>query len=264
MTRTIAAIVLAATVAAGFVAPARAATAADLQAVSDRGRYLAAYDRAAWHGSDAVMSIAPKNAPIELFLAHPVGATWVVDFGKLSADASSFDVTYEATQAGDPKSFTAVAFAQPRHDTGVPLAEALAATDARKLFVGEKRPYNFAVMPRPDGNIYVYIYPAMVSNDSWPLGGDERFLYSSDGKTMIERTRLHKSILDMQLKGEGSGQIVAGMNMEFLFDLPQDTDVFKVLSTGQPQYVTAQGHMYYIDTTGVIEDKGALPVQGSH
>ncbi|MDQ2992717.1 MAG: hypothetical protein M3R30_07870 [Candidatus Eremiobacteraeota bacterium] len=240
-------------------AQASAAAPSNLQAITDRGRAVYDYDQAAGHATDAVLGIAPQDAPITMYVGHKTQAgLWVFAFGGLSKDGTTFDVLYEGTQsATDPLKYDVASFGlKPRHDAGASLAMATAAIAARAAFNGEKRAYNIAVLPRTDGQIYVYVYPGTTSNDSYPLGGDERFLYSADGKTQIEATPLHKSIIEMPLGSSAGATAPANMNNEVLFDVPQDTDVLMAMTTKLPGYIVARGHMYLVNIDGSIVDKG--------
>ena len=53
----------------------------ELAAISKRGRSLAAYDFAAWHGSDAAQAKNLKPGLIERYIARETDQGWVVAFG---------------------------------------------------------------------------------------------------------------------------------------------------------------------------------------
>ena len=106
-------------------------SAAELAAVTARGRMLAEYDTAAWHATDAVMAAHPKAAPSGRYIAHLTDAGWVVDFGRLNA-ADRFLMDYEATQEG--QNFVVKSFNPAHEDTGWNLAAAKAIVTATKGF----------------------------------------------------------------------------------------------------------------------------------
>jgi hypothetical protein len=72
-----------------------------LDAISVRGRAIANYDAAAWHGTDAVRALHPAAGAVQQYVARqrPGLATWEVVFGRLSANADTFYIAYRATQA---------------------------------------------------------------------------------------------------------------------------------------------------------------------
>jgi hypothetical protein len=120
-------------------------------------------------------------------------------------------------------------------------------------FLGEKRPYNSALLPAPDGNLYVYVYPAQVKDTIWPLGGDVRYTISTDGKRILKKRQLHKSILDMEYKAEM--YVVGGVHSHVLTDVVEDTDVLYVLNRKPsiPEYVGAGQRRFVISPDGSIE-----------
>src|ERR1700704_6215452 len=95
-------------------------TAAQLADITARGRALAAYDSAAWHGTDAVAALKPDTGTIGRYIARPTPAGWVVAFGRLTAARDTFLVAYEAVHAASPgqfKGFIGVVHDKPLVDT---------------------------------------------------------------------------------------------------------------------------------------------------
>src|SRR5690242_12424561 len=56
-----------------------------LAAITARGRALAAYDYAAWHGTDAVIALHPPRGTIRGYIARRTDVGWMVAFGYPSA-----------------------------------------------------------------------------------------------------------------------------------------------------------------------------------
>lgn len=71
----------------------------ELDAISARGRELAAYDGAAWHGTDAVLALQPPADSIRGYVARrrPDGL-WEVVFGYPAATSDTFYIVARATQ----------------------------------------------------------------------------------------------------------------------------------------------------------------------
>jgi hypothetical protein len=244
--------------AASAQTPAPAASP-DLSAITARGRFLADYDQAAWHGSDAAEAIAGNDtAGLGLFIARKVPSGWIVDFGDLDAAGTSFLTVFEAKGA-DTQHFTAQAFKPARADTGFLVAAARAIKTAKANFQAVTgHTYNVAVMPNDDGTMYVYLYPAQTTRIV-PLGGDERFTFSSDGTTLLDSHRMHRSILML----DPTSNVPPGTTTQALIHsdiystVPEDTDVFHVLASkpAMPEFVSAQGHLYRIEVDGTIRDE---------
>jgi hypothetical protein len=249
---------------AGSAVAARAAqtpaSADELAAITARGRALAAYDAAAMHASKAVRALADADVNrLELYIAQKTQAGWTVDFGRLDVETTSFDTSYEA-QSNDGVTFTVQAFTTPRSDGGYLLAAALAIRAAEAQFQpAAGYTYNVAVLPKPDGKLFVYLYPGQTLEDVYPVGGDERFTVSADGVTILEAHRMHSLVLAPTPASPPPGEkVAAGFRTVVVDDVPQDTDVFHVLVRKPPlaDMIDARGHLYLIHTDGTIEDKG--------
>lgn len=240
-------------------------SADELQAISDRGRLLAEYDQAAWGATDAVMALHPTAASITHYIARPLADGWHVVFGRLAATRDTFFIAYDARLAPGDSVFRAAALTPPRADTGYYARAARAIDTARAAFGPVQRPYNVAVIPATLNEWWVYLYPASTQTGVWPLGGDERFLVSSDGRTIRARRPMHKAIIEYAPK---FGQhIRAYTHVAVLDDVPEDTDVLAVLSRTPraPEYVLTDDYVYRIDVDGGIKLLGTREaILGEH
>ena len=90
----------------------------ELTAITTRGRYLAAYDIASWHATDAVMALKPPNGAIARYIARKTDAGWVVVFGRFDETKDGFLISYEATQGKTSQEFAVTVYDPPRNDTG--------------------------------------------------------------------------------------------------------------------------------------------------
>lgn len=254
----LAVILAAGTAAAGQDGGGAAPTSAELAAISERGRALAAYDQAAWHATDAVQMANPKTAQGQHYLARVEGGRWTVVFGALNTEKSAFLIDYEAVaQPGKPGQFEVKRDDPPRKDSGFYLFAARALELALTDFGGIARPYNPAVLPAEAGRLYVYLYPAQVKANVYPLGGDLRYLVSADGAKILERRQLHKAIIEA---GPAKGKKVAGgVHTHVLSDVPEDTDVLHVLEQNPPvpEIVGTPHFVYEIGVDGEIRVKQA-------
>ncbi|MFY9711336.1 MAG: hypothetical protein WAK88_14315 [Candidatus Cybelea sp.] len=238
------------------------ATPDQLAAITQRGRNLYAYDRAAWHGTDAARALlGSDSAGLQDYIARKTASGWEVDFGALDSAGTSFLIRAEA-QSTDGRHFTAQVFATPRSETGFLVSAAHAVARARGAFVPvEGYAYNVAVLPNDDGTLYVYLYPAQAKLSVYPVGGDTRYTISADGTKVLETHRMHKNVLFARTAspiGPNGGRLVANVFKEVLADVPQDTDVFHVLAREPhlPSVIIAQGQRYFIDVDGAISYKG--------
>jgi hypothetical protein len=228
-------------------------SAAELDAITGRGRLLAAYDWVAWNATDAVMAAHPKADPAGRYIARKIDAGWVVDFGRLSATGDAFLVVDEAAQMNGSAKFQVKTFDAVRRDTGWNLSAARAIEIASGDFGETNRPYNIAVLPAGAGGLYVYLYPAQTDAAVYPLGGDVRYLISPSGTKIVEKRRLHESIIETPPASPGEAA-AGGYHVHVLSDLPEDTDVMFVLTRKplMPEVVLAGENLYAIDVHGVI------------
>lgn len=227
--------------------------------VTARGRALFEYDEAAWHASDAVQATHPDTRSLGRYIAHKSESGWTVAFGHLSAQRDKFIVACEAIQSPNPKEFTVRKLDPPREDTAFYLAAAKAIETALRDFRGEQRPYNVAVLPAPSDQLYVYVLPAQTKAGVYPLGGDVRYLMTADGSSIVDKRQLHKSIIELDRSSIPKGAALAGgVHSHVLSDVPEDTDVFHVLTRQppRPEFIGMRsGKIYVIGTDGTITEQ---------
>ena len=229
-----------------------------LRGITERGRALAAYDFAAWHGSDAASALpAPAPGHVTRYVARRTDRGWVVVFGRLSAKRDTFLIATEAApgaRGGPHEGYVAVKHAVPKADTGYYRRAVLAIDTAIAEFGAVQRPYNVAVLPAPGGHWWVYLTPAPTVSGVWPLGGDLRDLVSADARRIVARRRLHNAVIEFGAGREPGKVLQAGSHAAVLDDIPEDTDVFHVLTRTPrvPEYIVTDAFMYRIDADGAI------------
>ena len=230
----------------------------ELDAISARGRELAGYDAAAWHGTDAVQALQPVQARVAGFVARrQADDRWEVVFGRPSADADTFYIAYRALQtaAGDTL-YSAEAVTPPGADTGYFARAARAISLAAHDFGRASPPYNPAILPIGGSDEwFVYLVPAPTRYGYWPLGADVRYRVSADGRRLLEKRRLHNAVIEYgpppEVKGE---ELKSGFHTAVLRDRPEDTDVFLVLTRrpSVPEYIASATFYFRIDLDGRI------------
>jgi len=225
---------------------------AELAQITERGRQLAQYDVAVWYASDAVVATKPTEGSVARYIAKKDGAAWTVMFGRLNDKRDRFLIAYEATQGASPKEFAVKKNDPPKEDTGFFLFAAKAVETSLADFKGAARPYNVAVLPASSNQIYVYAVPAQPKEGVFPLGSDARYLVSADGSTVLEKRQLHISIIEFS--PAPNENVEAGFHIAVLDDIPEDTDVFHVLSRrpSVPEYVGTKQYVFRIETDGTV------------
>jgi hypothetical protein len=228
-----------------------------LAEISARGRMLAEYDEAAWHATDAVIATHPKQDDNSRFVCRKDSGKWTCIFGRLGADRLLID--YEAVQGVRPTDFEVKHHEPAAEETGFYFAAVKAMMTAGKDFqrTAEKRPYNPSVLPAVSGQFYVYMVPAQTKKGVYAYGGDARFLISADGSSIVEKRQLHKSILETRTQDAGDKKVAGGVHNHVLSDVPEDTDVFYVLTRkpSAPEYIGTPSKLVY-----VVEKDGRIRI----
>ena len=153
-------------------------------------------------------------------------------------------------------------FDPPKEDTGFFRSAAKAIDTALKDFTehfqGEQRPDNVAVLPAEKGQLWVYFIPAPTKPGVWPLGGDVRYLMSADGTKIKGKRQLHRSVIENEPPKDQDRRQVAGIHTHVLDDIPEDTDVFHVLTRkpSVPEMVLTKQFVFQVDPDGGIKYVG--------
>jgi len=229
-----------------------APTPEELAAITARGRALFDYERAVWNGRAAIESIhAPENRTIT-FVAIQTPAGWKTGIGALNQEKTAFLLAYEVFPSGAEGKLSIGTLDPPKVDTGAYFLAASAIDTAEKDFQHPARPYNAAVLSADSSRLYVYLYPAVTRKGVLPLGGDVRYLISEDGKKILERRDLHKTILETTKITPSGTTFAGGVHSHILTDIPEDTDVLHVLHNQAPETIGAGGRVYTIAEDGSI------------
>ena len=230
---------------------------AELDSITARGWVLVEYDQAAWHGTDAVLALRPRDGTVQGYLARQQqDGRWEVVFGRLSAGTDTFYVAYRAEQREVHKpDFSATELRPLLADVGYFARGARALDVCRKDFGPVSRPYNAMVVPVAGSDEwFVYLVPAPTQAGVWPLGGDIRYRVSNDGRTIRERRRLHNAVLEFPPPSKDGSKLMAGTHAAVLADRPEDTDVFHVVTREPqvPEYIVTRSYYFRIDIDGRI------------
>jgi len=226
--------------------------ASDLAAITARGRAIAEYDVAAWHATDVIQDLAPQKGSFRYYIARKAyDGKWSVVFGRLSDAHDRFLIAFEAIQGTKPEFFTDKKYDPPLENTDFYFFAAKAFDTALKDLGSVNRPYNIYAIQSETGQLYVYLLPAQTNNEIYPLGADVRYTFSADGNTLLEKHPMHKTVLEFKTDAKTQ----AGLHTHVLSNLPEDSDVFYVLTRKPsiPEYIgTMDKKIYVIHTDGTI------------
>jgi hypothetical protein len=165
-------------------------------------------------------------------------------------------------QQDDPNNFDVVEVNPARADVGYYARAARAIAIAKDDFGTLTRPYNSAVIERPNGMLWVYLMPTQTEPNVYPLGGDVRYLFPADGRQIVAKRQLHRAIIEYRSDMAGASKVEAGTHTAVLDDIPEDTDVLHVLTRrpSVPEYVMTDAFLYAISTKGNIRIVDRRPV----
>jgi len=184
------------------------------------------------------------------FIAHHSDSGWAVVIGSIDRAKGSFEMSYEVAETGSAGKVK-LNWLKPSRSAPMFFEVAATAIDtAQADFHGELVRYDTAVLPADADRFYVYVYPAITKPGVLPLGGDVRYLVSPNGKTIIEKRPLHKTILETT--NAGPAQVVAGFHSHVITDVPEDTDVVHAMLRRIPEYVGCAGRVYKVAADGTI------------
>jgi len=228
------------------------ASVEELRGIVSRGRRLAQFDQVAWQASDAVHAHPAPHVRTTHYISRRTAFGWQVAFGRLSAARDAFLITFDARLNPGDSGFSVSKFDPAQRDTGYFLRAARAIDVARAAFGSVDRPYNVAAIPTDHSEWWVYLYPATTTEGVSLLGGDERFLISADGRTIRARRRMHKAIIEYG--GPPNRRVEAYTHAAILDDVPEDTDVFVVLTRTPraPEFIVTEAFVYRLELDGSI------------
>src|SRR5437867_149019 len=219
--------------------------------IEERGRFLADYDQAAWHATDAFMALKPElNTGNTMLARRRPDGRWTVLFARLNAAADTLYVLYEALPTERPDSFVMLAHHPAIPRTGDERLAAAALHAAMADFGTPERTYNSYVLPRPDRAVWVYFLPAQTEATFFPHGADVRYLIAADGRRILDKHPMHRALLNLALPADA----VTGIHTVLVDDVPQDSDVFLVLARHprRPELIATAHYNYEIAIDGSI------------
>ena len=222
-----------------------------LAGITARGRELAAYDAAAWRATDAFVAAKPDVQGLEVYVVERHPTRWVVSFGRLSPDTSAFLIRYDVIGSAAQDSFHVVHYPDDRIDSAYARDAALAHRLATTDFGAPSQRYNVAVLPASQGEFWVYMLPASMSASDLFHGGDVRYRIRPADRAIVEKRRMHNAIINF---GQIPDSAAHGMHTAVLDDVPEDSDVFYVLTRPRRmnEYVITEHYVYRIDPAGEI------------
>jgi hypothetical protein len=238
-----------------------APTQARLDEISERGRALAGYQRAALLAATQLVATNRSTSDVQRYVAYHADSGWVVAFGRLSSQRDSFYISHIAIPAAIKGQrvdsiLEFLSFREPAVDTDF-LVRAARAMDLAIATLGRTpRTYTAAALPTENGEWWVYLTLSADATGIWPLGDDVRYRISPDGERVLDTHRMHVGIVEGSLARRDSASLTtASWHRSALRDEPEDSDVFHVLVRRPllPEVVVTRRHRYMVGVDGSIK-----------
>jgi hypothetical protein len=115
---------------------------------------------------------------------------------------------------------------------------------------------NPVVLEDPDG-LSVYVLQGSKDSSVIFMGGDERFRFDRSGRQVLERERIHNSLIEIRAPRAQAGttQPAASVHSHVLHNRPQPSEVAKVILEPSlaPHYIGfPDGAIFRVDADGTI------------
>lgn len=255
---------LAATILAGFAAPAfaqeRAPDPVPIEEwsharIAAMGQALFRQDRAAWVATDALLVHLNGRQPPEGFAGWIVveqGENQLVRFVRMDGEAVRpvYDIAVREGRAG------AVAEVADGELSGPELAQFRARLTAASN-IGRLRcspQLNAVVLDDPESDGWL-VWLLTSTNDAnvVPMGGHYRFRISADGSIVEQRDMLSNSCIAMSKAAPNGGRAAALTVSQIVSRGPVETHVFLSLQNGLPIYVAAGDKLFEVNGARIRE-----------
>ena len=172
---------------------------------------------------------------------------WRIAFGKVSADSSEFMVAYEAAMDSTFAVMDTTAHYPARPEQGF-LLSAMRGRDAAMARFSPllQTRHNTAVLPGPDGTLYVYLMPSQPEWDVYIVGADTRYTFDVATGAITDERTLHAGYQVFDLRDNPSALTSGPANPS---GLPVETDVFYSLSrpATDPDNAAIPNHYVFSD-----------------
>jgi len=250
---------LAATLLAGFAAPAfaqeRAPTPVRIEEwstdkVGEMGKAIYRHDVAAWVATDALvdhLAPAPLAAPLVGWIVVDQGPDLLVRFIRRDGDAlyPAYDIPVHEGVAGAVVTVENGTLSPT--ETAAFLARQTAINNIGRLRCSAQ--LNTVVLDDPDSDGWlVWLLTSTTDANIVPMGGHYRFRISGDGSTVLRRDMLSNSCINMPIQQAGSTGQPAGLAIsQIVSDGPVETHVFLSLQNRLPIYVMAANQVFEVN-----------------
>lgn len=231
---------------------------AELLRVQARAKYIVASERAAISATDLLLERKDLDpSRLRRFFVVPRARSWYALFGRLTEEGSFVPTYAFRAPIESPDQMEAV-FVESLPEDFSAIARAVeSAVNASVKEYG--RVSVNPVVVEENEQLTVYVMQGSHDAGLYLLGGDHRFSFSKDGRTLLKATPLHKSIISVDLrKREDGKEYATSIHTHVLFPGPLETELAMVML--YPEL----GHLYVgsldADAVYVLQPDGGIKV----
>jgi hypothetical protein len=227
--------------------------------VTARGRALYEYDQAAWHATDAVRALHPPDQLVGRYLALKSDNGWTVVFGHLYVRRDRFLIGYEASEGATLQEFTVIN-SIPLRKTQLSTLRLPRPSTLRGTTFKVKSGHTTLPFSLPIESALCLRDPS--PDEDWDLPTWRRCPLSHNGGRQgycgEMSTPQRDSRGSAEFHTEGCSIPAGGIHTHILSDVPEDTDVFHVLTRQppRPEFIgTPNKKFYEISVDGTIRER---------
>jgi hypothetical protein len=197
----------------------------ELLRVQNRAKYIVAAERAAIRATDLLVERKDlDHSRLSRFFAIPRGQAWYAVFGTLTQEGNFLPAYAYRAPIEYPHEMEELPVSELPGDLSAIARAVNAAVEASVQQHGRRQ-----VNPVPieeNGQLTVYVMQGFRDPKLYLLGGDHRFRFSEDGRTLLEATPLHKGIIPVDLRETEDGKkLQASVHSHILFPGPLETEL---------------------------------------
>lgn len=236
---------------------------AAVERAQQRGRLIYAHDQAAWHATDEMVRVTPKDVLPQHgggWLVVPQGKLWRVKFYRLDTPGKP-EVFFWADMYGPEVRARHLVAKDEKVDLTPQELRMVAARQTAILEAGQRkmtvctdaRPNIVVLPPASEADpVPVYILSAQAKAGEYPAGGHHELDIAPDG-TVASARDFTKSCLNLSPPPEAKGNKLAGAMVTHMLDpTPTEIHVWLSLWMGQPLYVVTGPERVWPVSAGAI------------
>ncbi|QSQ17091.1 hypothetical protein [Myxococcus landrumensis] len=200
---------------------------AELLRVQARAHAIVASEHAAIAATDALLSskdVVVDPARMQMNLTVPHEGAWYGLFGRLDEAGNFIAAVAWKAPLEEPQWMERVPVESLPTDFSAPARAVVTARGITEEMFGRPT-VNPVVLREDSGELTVYTLQGTHEQDRLYFGGDLRFRFSRDGRSILEQVKLHSSVITVEIVTEETKRTTGSVHSHVLFKGPQETEL---------------------------------------